>query len=218
MCQRLIGLTSQISSLEEERHQSLGSVQEAEQRKQDAELERHEGHERLRDLDRRNQELLANSQNAMQRRELTSKALAQIQHQLDEERQRQSQFKQRIDELETQAKKAQEEITESEQRLEQAQKEVNELTEAGIVHRQELLAKEGEVKNARENLDRVVHDRGHWRAQAESAQSHIDAITDQIQRLEARHNEIERQLKSTVAQEESLITQQGKRSFNGHST
>ena len=208
MCQRLVGLTSQISSLEEERNQSLSSVQEAEQRKQDAELERHEGHQRQRDLDRRHQELLANSQNATQRRELTSKALAQIQHQLDEERQRQSQFKQRVDELETQATKAQQELTTSEHRLEQAQKEVNELTESGIVRRQELLAKEGEVKNAREHLDRVVHDRGHWRAQADSAQSHIDAIADQIQRLEARHSEIERQLKATAAQEESLANQQ----------
>ncbi|MCH9058506.1 MAG: AAA family ATPase [Planctomycetes bacterium] len=97
--ERLNGLTSQLADLQLRRAETVESLSRAEQRKQDAELDRHELHGEHRRVEEERIAATHAAESAEQRKHLTERALEETRHQIGTDTQRLDEIQQKLDEI-----------------------------------------------------------------------------------------------------------------------
>ena len=97
--ERLNGLTSQLADLQLRRAETVESLSRAEQRKQDAELDRHELQGEHRRVEEERISATHAAESAAQRKHLTERALEETQRQIGTDTQRLDEIQQKLDEI-----------------------------------------------------------------------------------------------------------------------
>ncbi|MEC9234356.1 MAG: hypothetical protein VX403_10650, partial [Planctomycetota bacterium] len=191
--ERLLGYTSQITEAHKERARVQAEVEQLEEVKQQAEIERHRLQEDQHAQEQRRLELQARENQARQRCELTHRNLEEAQQQLEQEQTRIQGHSDSLEELSRNAATLEAEVErlaaaseDSLQLVRTAEGERTQATESAASARAEV----DRLRDATARMDRdVVGVEG----QLASVGEREEALKDQIGRLEARLEPFERE-------------------------
>ncbi|MHC5023581.1 MAG: chromosome segregation protein SMC [Planctomycetota bacterium] len=194
---RLEGLTSQIAELEERRSALTISLRDLEDEKQAAEIARHELQGRQRDLEQQRLEQVAACKHADQRREITERNIAEARQHIDEDRERLAEFKQRIDGLEGQEQDAESGIAAAAERVADADRLVRHLGEEQVGLQQAAVEARDQGVQARDRVNRIEQRQAELAATLESVNGRAADLTEQLDRLARRHDELQAERRRT---------------------
>ena len=187
---RLMGLTSQLASLAEQRNSLQDSVEQIESQHQEAEILRHELRDQQHALEQRLLELEATIERASQRRELVFRQRAEAEEQLAETRQEQQQLETRATELLAAREDAQDNLAATAEQLMDAERQVDELSqEATTLHRDaEKAAQDADI--ARSDRERQINRRAQIEASQKALEGRRRALDEQANRIRDRRSSL----------------------------
>jgi chromosome segregation protein len=195
--ERLDGLTSRITSLDEERRQLAETLTRLEDEKQSAELDRHDAQQRQRQTEERRLELVASRKHAQQRRDLMQRNLAESQEHIDENRNRLSELTERIEALLDQVRLAQQAADETEHQLETADETLRRAGEERAESQQVLVEAENAAAQSREAATRTQQARSQHEARRDSIETRTAELDEQSARLAERGSQLETERSTT---------------------
>jgi chromosome segregation protein len=181
--QRLNGLTSRLTDLDEQRQEAMAAVHEAEIAKQEAELARHEAmgaHKQL-------QEQLLSTEHAhnaaMQRRQMTARALDDARRQADTDAQRIVEVDHQLETLTRAASEQAESIAASSERLAEAERLLAHASEARASILEELGDLQRAVSTKRAAAMNIDRERSSILAHVQAESKRLDGLAEQIDRI-----------------------------------
>lgn len=181
--QRLNGLTSRLTDLDEQRQEAMAAVHEAEIAKQEAELARHEAmgaHKQL-------QEQLLSTEHAhnaaMQRRQMTARALDDARRQADTDAQRIVEVDHQLETLTRAASEQAESIAASSERLAEAEHLLAHASEARASILEELGDLQRAVSTKRAAAMNIDRERSSILAHVQAESKRLDGLAEQIDRI-----------------------------------
>jgi len=205
-------LTDQLQVAQNQRRQATQALEAAERQRDDAELERQELLKRQRELENRRMQLAGQRDQAAQRQQFNTSALDDLRHQIQRDRQRQSELDERVAHLDQQIEEQGEQVAElnrqleaAEQRIEtaaadqrQRQHELNEANaaledeKAGIVN---LLRATADLQNQISSIDQQEKNLvGH----RDRLNSRADQLGDELEQLLTDRDDVSGRLDETV--------------------
>ncbi len=189
--QRLDGLTSRLADLEGQRRAAMEAVQEAESAKQEAEIARHEAMNTHKQLQ---EELLSTEHahnSALQRRQMTTRALDDARRQADTDAQRIVEVDQNLETLARTVAEQAEAVAALSERLAEAERMLSRASETRAAVLEELGDLQREVSQKRSAAANIDRDRSSLLAHVQAEGKRIEALAEQIQRIETKAGAIE---------------------------
>jgi chromosome segregation protein len=189
--QRLDGLTSRLTDLDEQRHAAMDAVQQAEAAKQEAELARHEAMNAHKQLQER---LLATEHahnSAMQRRQMTARALDDARRQADTDAQRIVEVDQNLEAFSRAVAEQSEAVAALSERLAEAERMLSRASETRAAVLEELGDLQREVSQKRAAAANIDRERSSLLAHVQAEGKRIESLAEQIQRLSTKAGAIE---------------------------
>ncbi len=205
---RLMGLTSQLSSLADQRATLQDSVEQYEADHQNAEILRHELRDEQHALEQRLLELDSIIERATQRRDLVHRQRTESEEQLEETRREKQQLESRATELLSALEDAQHNLAATAEQLQDAERQVDDLSQqATSLHRDaEKAAQDADM--ARVERERQANHRAQVLASQKALEGRRKTLDEQSARIEDRRTSLleERQtVESSRLQAESEI-------------
>ena len=182
----LHGLTSQITEANDERKRVHAEVEELEEVKQTAEIERHRLQEDQHAMEQRRLELQARETQATQRGDMTRRNLEEANQQLEQEDARIREYSDSLESLSNQATELDEAVQKLTQAIEASQQEVSQAERTRSTTAETAARSRTEVDRMRDATARLERDivgaEGHLHSIAERE----EALKEQIKRLESK--------------------------------
>ncbi len=157
--ERLRGLTSQISSLESRRTELAAVLSNLEDRKQSAEIERHDAQSALRDVEQQRLEFTGQKKQAVQRKELTERNIQEARTHLAEERERLAASDAGIADWTQRAEAAQTALAALAEQAGEADRELNTLSNERTRAQQTLITLNTALRTLQDGVARIERDR-----------------------------------------------------------
>lgn len=189
--QRLDGLTSRLTDLDEQRHAAMDAVQQAEASKQEAELARHEAMNAHKQLQ---EQLLATEHahnSAMQRRQMTARALDDARRQADTDAQRIVEVDQHLEAFSRAVGEQSEAVAALSERLAEAERMLSRASETRAAVLEELGDLHREVAQKRAAASNIDRERSSLLAHVQAEGKRIESLAEQIQRISTKAGAIE---------------------------
>ncbi|MDG2424440.1 MAG: chromosome segregation protein SMC [Phycisphaerales bacterium] len=185
---RLMGLTSQLASLGEQRNTLQADVTRIEADHQEAEIRRHELRDEQHALDQRMLELDSGIERATQRRDLVQRQRNEADEQLNESRKEIDTIQVRSRELMALREDAENSLAATAEALQDAERSVDSLSqEATTLHRDsERAAQDADL--ARVDRERLVNRRAQVDASRRALEGRRKTLDEQSQRIETRRD------------------------------
>ena len=185
---RLMGLTSQLASLADQRTSLHDSVERIEAEHQEAEIRRHELRDEQHALEQRMLELEATIERASQRRDLVFRQRTEAEEQLAETRLEKQQLETRATELLSAREDAQNNLAATAEQLQDAERQVDTLSQqATSLHRDaEKAAQDADM--ARVERERQVNRHAQVMASQKALEGRRKTLDDQALRIEDRRS------------------------------
>jgi chromosome segregation protein len=197
--ERLVGLTSQITELENSRREMLEVLRGLEDDKQSAEIARHELQGTHRDMQQQCMEHAAARKHAEQRRDLTERNIAEARQHIADDKLRVTELTSKIDELNTQIAQADQAIIGAQSRVTQAEQLVQTLSDDRIKLQESMTEARARHERARESANRETQAQSQLESRLQAIAGRSHSLAEQISRL----NDRRAQLDEEVAQTES---------------
>ncbi len=183
---RLMGLTSQLASLGEQRTSLQDSVERIETEHQEAEILRHELREEQHALEQRLLELEATIERASQKRDLICRQRTEAEEQLAETRREKLQLETRATELLSALEDAQNNLAATAEQLQDAERQVDELSQQTTsLHRDSEKASQ-DADMARVERERQVNRSAQVQASQRALEGRRKTLDDQAIRIDDR--------------------------------
>ncbi|MCH2133254.1 MAG: chromosome segregation protein SMC [Phycisphaerales bacterium] len=188
---RLMGLTSRLADLGDQRTQLQTDVTRIEQQHQESEIRRHELRDELHTLDQRTLELDAGVERATQRRDLVQRQRSEADEQLAEGRQEAETLQARGRELVASREDAQNALAATAEQLQDVERQVDTLSqEAAALHREaERTLQESDM--ARLERERHLNRRAQVDASRRALDGRRKTLGEQVQRIESRRDALQ---------------------------
>ncbi|MEE2907742.1 MAG: chromosome segregation protein SMC [Planctomycetota bacterium] len=183
---RLMGLTSQLASLGEQRNTLQSDVVRIEAEHQEAEIRRHELRDEQHALEQRMLELDSAIDRASQRRDLVQRQRTEAGEQLEESRQEIDSIQSRSRELLALREDAESTLAATAEALQDAERSVDTLSqEATTLHRDsERAAQDADM--ARVDRERLINRRAQIDASRRALEGRRKTLDEQVQRIQSR--------------------------------
>ncbi|MEO0511991.1 MAG: chromosome segregation protein SMC [Planctomycetota bacterium] len=186
LCQRLNGLTSRLSKLENERAEAEAAVRELEVAKSDADIDLAEHDKALKALERDQLARQHEQQQQTQRADMTERSIAQAQQRIERDRATLRDAEEKSDELTQVEQEQRERVAEIEERLGSSERELTTAGEsrAAVLERlAELRGRAGEARTAAANIAR---ERASLEAGIDADARRLETLHEQRRSIEAK--------------------------------
>ena len=185
---RLMGLTSQLASLGEQRHALQADITRIEGEHQEAEIRRHELRDEQHALEQRMLELDSAIERATQRRDLVQRQRSEADEQLAESRKEIESIQARSRELLALREDAENSLAATAEALQDAERSVDALSqEATNLHRDTERASQ-DAEMARAERERTANRRAQIDASRRALEGRRKTLDEQTERIETRRN------------------------------
>ena len=202
--QRLDGLTSRLADLDGQRQEAMESVHSAESAKQEAEIARHEAmnsHKRLQE------QLLATEHahnSALQRRQMTARALDDARRQAETDAQRIVEVDQGLESLARSLGEQSDAVAALAERLAEAERMLSRAAESRASILEELGDFQRAAAQKRASAANIDRERTTLLAHAQAEAKRLDAIAEQLQRIGTKAAAIDAERASVAAAAQDL--------------
>ncbi|TVQ56858.1 MAG: hypothetical protein EA377_01670, partial [Phycisphaerales bacterium] len=207
--ERLDGLTSRITDLDAKRKELLELVSTFEDKKQDAEIARHEVQGKQRELEQQRHELIANRKHADQRRELTERNLSETNENIKGDRTRLEETAKRLESLKQEFEDAENAIREAAEAVERTETRVSELNDGRAKRHETLMAASEALQELRESISRSEQRCNQLQSRIDSLESRIGTLREQTEKLTARRDEITNEQQQAEANKRETDARRG---------
>jgi len=197
--QRLEGLTSRIADLDAERRELMQTLEELEESKQTAEINRHDIQSKQRELEQKRLERIATRKHAEQRCEMTRRNIAEAKEHIESDRQQLRDLDQRLEQLRQDLTSVEQQIAASSEKVADAERRVNELSEQRATRQEAVVEADDKLDDASEAVTRTRQQQSQLESRLESVNTRLSGLDEQDQRLQKRMVQLEQERGDTGA-------------------
>ncbi len=219
---QLMGLTSRLASLEEERQQTAKEVLDFEDAKRQSEVDRHHLQTSHQSLLQEATEHESTIRHATQRCEMMDRSIQEASQQVEDERSRLSQLKSREGVLSGQREGASEQIAASAERLAEIDRQVDTVSSEHAMIGQRVIELQDLLSKIQDDLEEESTTQSQAHAVAQSAKERVSSQKEQLTRATSSKNKVAeehqslqskreetthslREAKSTVSEHETVL-------------
>jgi chromosome segregation protein len=204
---QVMGLTSQLASIEKERTQLSETLIDLEDTKRAREVAKEELQKEFQTLLHQQTEDEAALRHANQRNEMLTRSIGETKEQVEGERNQLSELKSRLESINGQREDIKEEIAASAQRLADADRAVETITTRHSQCQQKAVSLQDRLVTAQEELETAASDESQYRSRFESSKERLSSLTQQRDRLSTNQthlreevSQFEQRLKTTTGE------------------
>jgi len=192
--QRLDGLTSRLADLDRDRHEVMTELERVESDKQQAELARHDLHERQRTLEQQRAGAEHRSQSAEQRRAMTERSASETRRALEDDRRRLESLERQTIEAEESAQKQESLVAELASALTRSEEALRSLAASRETKQGELADQRLALSEKRASATRIDRELAGLRARLEADERRVASLEDTRRRLQGRAEALDREI------------------------
>ena len=180
---QVMGLTSQLASIEKERTELTSILIDLEDAKRAEEVAREELQKEHQKLLHKQTEDEAALRHAIQRRDMMARSMSEAREQVADERHQLDELKTRLVTISAQREGTREEIAASAERLADADRSVESITTRHAHCQQQAVSLQDKLAVLQERIETVTSDESLYRSRFESAKERVSSLTQQQERI-----------------------------------
>lgn len=188
--QRLEGLTSRITDLDEERHQLTDILRKLEDNKQSADIARHDLQINQRELEQHRLELVASRKHAEQRCEMMTRNITESRQRAEEDAQRLEELTEKITQIASDIQAFEQDIAGAENRVAELEQEVNQRSVHRAQLQESLIEAQEQGEKIRETVTRTQQLLSQLSVRKQSSESRISELREQRESFTERREQL----------------------------
>jgi len=191
---QVMGLTSQLTSIEKERTELSSTLIDLEDSKRSREVAKEELQKEFQTLLHQQTEDEAALRHASQRNEMLTRSISETQEQVEDERNQLNGLKARLESISGQREDIKEEIAASAERLAEADRAVETSTTRHAQCQQKTVSLQDRLAAVQEEIETAASDEAQYRSRFESAKERLSSLTQQRDRITTNQSQLREEI------------------------
>jgi chromosome segregation protein len=191
---QVMGLTSQLTSIEKERTELSSTLIDLEDSKRSREVAKEELQKEFQTLLHQQTEDEAALRHASQRNEMLTRSISETQEQVEDERYQLNGLKARLESISGQREDIKEEIAASAERLAEADRAVETSTTRHAQCQQKTVSLQDRLAAVQEEIETAASDEAQYRSRFESAKERLSSLTQQRDRITTNQSQLREEI------------------------
>lgn len=191
---QVMGLTSQLASIEKERTDLSATLIELEDTKRSREVAKDELQKKYQTLLHQQTEDEAALRHANQRNEMLTRSIGETREQVEDERIQLGKLRARLESISAQREDVKEEIAASAERLADADRAVETITTRHAQCQQKAVSLQDRLATVQEEIETAASDESQYRSRFESAKERLSSLTKQRERLASNQSQLREEI------------------------